>query len=355
MENGNRKEMIGILIISIVLSCLGMMVQMEWGRVLSPESIQVEVLSNILLTVIGLIICGVFITLSKAIGYKNTMLSIMIVVTVLVVLLCSPLARIGHYLRMLFIGPVVLRISRIIPLAFLLIVSNIITRFVKNENKMVAAVTAITVLTIVVSELFDTDDTLYFLLPIITYYLLFPYMRSHTWYRFLPVVFLVIFVLFVVNPWNKFGVGIELASDRIQLQREMLKSGGLFGNKAALASDKLSYQDGLYLLPIGLVLEFGWVGFTMVMVLFVEMCRRIIIMGKKYMAGGACSQGIICKGVGIYLALSGAWCIISLFFDISMNVMFDVPFFCVWGYLPIWYLYLAAALSAGDQGQSKTY
>ena len=219
---------------------------------------------------------------------------------------------------------------------------------------MLVAVTAITALSIVVSELLDTDDKLLFLLPIIAYFLLYPYMKKHTWYLFLPVVFLLVYLFLIVYPWNKSGVGMELQSDRILLQREMLKSGGLFGNKEALSSYKISYQDGLYLLPLGLIQQFGWLGFTIVIVLFSEMCRRIIILGMKYTTEGAYYQGIICKGVGIYLAISGAWCIISLFFDISMNVMFDVPFFCVCGYLPVWYLYLATVFSASVGRQRKT-
>ena len=126
-----------IVALSVLLSVLGIIVQMDWGKALFPENVKSELTTNILLLCVGICICIGIIILSKISEYKKVLWFISILTAVLMVLSASPMAKFENGVRFLHIGPVVVRFVLMVPLAFILTISHIVALYAEqDENKM---------------------------------------------------------------------------------------------------------------------------------------------------------------------------------------------------------------------------
>ena len=358
-----------IIILSVFISIIGIIVQMEWGKALSQGTVKNELIENTLLLFMGLGLCGLLLWMANKRGKKAALNFITMLAVLLLVLTCTPLSTAENGIRLLHIGPIVIRYILIVPLAYVLAVSHIIAIYVaQDEYKMFLSVTAITFLFLMTASLFDYAERLWYLLPAIAYCLMFPYMKKHVWYLLLPGVFILLFTARIIYVWIQPEGNIFLFRDRViyawlhpasekftgenYFRNEiwtMIKSAGLWGNRNAMAADNISYLQGSDLLLIGVVQRFGYAGFTAVVLLYTEMCRRICKKGSTLTRSGNLCQGAVCRGIGIYLSISAILSVISQFYLLPLIGFFSTPFLCVSGFQPIWYLFLSAALLMPDE------
>ena len=354
--------------IAIILSIIGAVVQKDWGDALFPQSVRAEQIKNAVLIGMGLCICILFKVISRLKGSKAALIGVSVVTGVLLILASFSVASFGNGIRLVLLGPIIIRFSLLIPLAYILIVSFAISRLEgQSDYYLFFTVVTITLLMTLTSEALDSADRLWYLLPWIGYVLMFPRMKEHIWYYWLPLVFIaayasqIAYVWFnedehiisyrgrVIAAWLYPDSEVYKDTNYFPLQlREMVKSGGILGNKAAFSTDSISYRDGSGLLLVGLFQRFGFLGFAAISALTAVLCRQIWRIASTQLRKGNTYQATVCRGICIFFALSGGWSVISYLYILPMTSMFDYPFLCVNGFLPVWFLCLAAALSTTD-------
>ena len=374
MSKAYKTNKVIIILISIVLSIIGIAVQMEWGKALFPESVQHELRENILLVIFGIFLCCILMIVACQFGSNKAIVIVSVWTILLLLLSCSPLVQSINGIRRLRLGPIVVRFSLMVPWAYIFAVSGIVDLFGKKDEKAILVIISLLVELFMISAwIFDSTDRLWYTLPWITYFLLFPYMKKHRWYYVIPVAFLLIYFGRIIAVSFKAETDIFYYRDRVIAGwlhpnsevyagtnnyfmseiRAIIQKGSLFGSRGALAADKISYRDGASLMPIGLYQRYGLIGCIITIVLYFDMCRRIIKNGMILVKTGNLYHGTLCKGVGIFLILSAVLSIVSEFYILPLISAFEFPFLCVSGFQPIWFLYLTMTFIEFDVPEEK--
>ena len=372
MKNRYRINTLIILLISVILSVIGMIVQAEWGKALFPESVQSELAENILLLFLGILLCGILAAAARFLGSRRTIWIVFILTLLLMILSVSPLALSDYSGQRLYIGPVVVRFGLMAPLVFILAVSSAIDLYGKEKPGKILTISAglivlfMLVITICQYGLIDYVTCFF---PWIAFFLLLPYMKQHKWYYAIPAALLAVYVGRIIlvaclpegdiyfyrhnviagwlHPDNE---SFFTWSYFMSAVREKLKSGGLFGS-STIPLDIISYREDPGLILVCLLQRFGLAGYLITLILYLEMCRRIFMNGKALAMDGKDYYAALCNGIGCYMVISAVLSTLAYYYILPLATYFQFPFVCIGGFLPMWYLYLAVTLIlSGEPG-----
>ena len=348
---------------------LGIFVQYEWGKALFPaEEVSREFVSNLFLLLLGLFLLALFVVVTKTVGFRNTLRIIMVVACVFLVLSFTPLAVNGISERALHIGIVTIPTDVVIALIYIMLCSVITNRYGKDEALfMFLMILILTILALIGAAILGSAAKLIWVLPVIAYCLMYPYLGKQIWYRFLPVLFVLIIlgrIVYVyllpeerVLSYQDSLIAAWLHPDSEKYDgyhytwstfRSMIASGGVAGNKVAMQSDVYSYRDGSSLLLIGLFQRLGIIGFMIALLLFTVMCRSIIRIGINFRKAIESEKRTICTGIGIFMIAVGICSVLSGLNILPLRSVFCFPFLCSDGFTPLLYIYLAIVIAASS-------
>ena len=371
-EIEKRHNFTFILIIALILSIIGLIVQIEWGMVIFEiRDVEAELGTYLQILGIGLLFLAIAYGLSVLLPYSAVVAYIMPAAIMIFMII----SRVNEYyingVHFVYLGQLYLRFSFLIPIAFVYALAILLYKLPGVVEWKLNWVAFMTLVFIVAATILDELGEIYYILPVLAYFTVLPFMRRQRWYLLMPLFVVLLYIVRVIwlylhgNPdelnvfdstilgwlnWDKDDVTIYF----LRSSREMALRGGMFGKPAEVfLQGELSYRDLPYLTLNGVCLRYGLVGFLLIVVLYGELCRRILICGANANNNGNYYEGLLCRGVGLYFAIQGIMSVISTWALLPLNVSFEMPFLCMNTRHPWWFFCLAAVLISSRKEMSQ--